>query len=56
LFNQQNSAKTPFYFNVKPSATNETTTTIANIANVAVATVNVEEIHYLYAKDIYNNA
>lgn len=39
-----------------PAASNETTTTLVELANVAKATVDVEETHLIYVRDIFMNA
>lgn len=39
-----------------PASTNETTTTLVDLSAIAVATVDVEETHYIYARDVFGNS
>jgi hypothetical protein len=56
FYNVLHSQTTPFDFHVKPASTNQTTSTLVELANVAFATVNVEETHTIYARDVFGNA
>jgi len=50
-----NSKHTPHSFTVDPATSNETTTTLVALAEIAAATVDVEEVHYLWARDKFGN-
>ena len=41
---------------VIPAVTNSTQTTLTVIADAKVATVNVQETHLIFARDMYGNA
>jgi hypothetical protein len=56
LYNLLNSETTPFEFTVIPAMTNQTTSTLTVLDNVAYAIVNVEEVHTIYARDVFGNA
>lgn len=56
LYNKLNSEKTPFLFKVIPAQTNQTTSTLVELDNVKLATVDVQETHLIYARDVFGNA
>jgi hypothetical protein len=50
-----NSKYTPHLFEVEPASSNQTTTELKDLKAIAVAIVDVEETHNLYAKDVFGN-
>ena len=55
LYHTLNSEKTPHEFTVVPASTNETACHLYDPTHTANAIVNVEEVHTVYARDVYNN-
>ena len=55
LYHTLNSEKTPYQFTVIPASTNETTCHLYDPVHTQHAIVNVEEVHTVYARDLYGN-
>lgn len=55
LYNTLNSENTPYQFTVIPAATNETQCHLYDPVHTAHAIVNVEEVHTVFARDVYGN-
>lgn len=55
LYHTLNSEYTPYTFTVIPAATNETACHLYDPTHTAHAIVNVEEVHVVYARDIFDN-
>ena len=55
LYHTLNSEYTPYTFTVLPTSTNETACHLYDARHTANAIVNVEEVHNVYARDIFGN-
>ena len=56
FYNVLNSRNTPHLFEVIPAPTNETTTTLVDVAAIEYAIVNMQETHHIYARDVFGNS
>ena len=55
LYHTLNSEMTPYTFTVIPAVTNSTACHLYDPVHTANAIVNIEEVHTVYARDVYNN-